>query len=350
MKLHQAVNSWKIKQFSDPRRTVLQNQVGELLDLYRAVKNYQGPQQDEQICRGVAQMIKIAYSLDQSPELRVLVNESTNLTLSDRIALRDWVAKLGHYYNACAVLILTARRKRWRIFSNIRVESFQIAIPNHVRLPSTPGSARPLFESLRELPERSNALKRFNGSETKAGAALLSRLDSERSGIKIHAEIKLLFYYELHPVRLKPRVICANKSACFLCDLFLRVHGQFQVPMTFGKLNERWILPDWLNIPPENSPALQKAVEQFDGTLDIEIRELLRGAKRMPDPMESAIGLPAQWSASSSSQFATRGGSVGTLQMSAATRKLSASTIIGERRISHGSQESYSQFPIHGPI
>lgn len=344
-KLHRAMSGWTIRLFDDLERITARSQVEELFGLYQRVKKYRKPQQDEQICQAVAQMIKIAYGLDQSPQLSILINESIKLTQDDKIILRDWVTKLGHYYNACAALISAARRKRWRIFSNIQVESFRIEVPSQIRSPSAPGSADLLFKSLRKLPEISKAWERFNGSEIKAGASLLSRLDSERSGIKIHAEIKLLFYYELHPVRLKPRVICANKSACFLCDLFLRIHGQFQVPMTFGKLNERWILPDWLNIPPQNVSMLQSVIKQFDRALDMEIRQLLSGVKRMPDPMESAIGLPAQWSVSSSSQFHTRCGSVSMLQASAATRKPDARTI-RERWISHGLKESLSHLPI----
>ena len=143
-------------------------------------------------------------------------------------------------------------------------------------------------------------LQQFNGSESKASAALVQRLDGTRPGIKVHAEIKLLFYYESYPNSAKPRVICANKSACYLCDLFLRVHGHFQVPRTFGKLNERWILPDWLDtIPPERFPVLKTVIERFDSILDTQIQRLSRGIGRHPDPMESAIGIAAHWSMSS---------------------------------------------------
>ena len=72
------------------------------------------------------------------------------------------------------------------------------------------------------------------------------------------------------------------------------------MPRTFGKLNERWILPDWLDtIPPERFPVLKTVVEQFSSILDTQIRRLSQGVDKRPDPIESAVGLSAQWPMSS---------------------------------------------------
>jgi len=180
------------------------------------------------------------------------------------------------------------------------VEIFKLHVPDEVRMPSNPGAATPLIKALQDSNRASKMLRQFNGSESRASAALLKRLDGTRSAIKVHAEIKLLFYYESHPDNAKSRVICAYRSVCYLCDLFLRVHGHFQVPRTFGKLNERWISPDWLDtIPSERFPGLKIAVERFDSILDMQIQRLSRGLERHPDPMESAMGISARWSMSS---------------------------------------------------
>ena len=157
------------------------------------------------------------------------------LSTAERTCLGDRMAKLGQYYKASTELILAARRKRYRTFQRIRVESFQICVPDNIRTPSNPGSATPLIKALQESNHASKLLKRFNGSASRASAALLQRLNDTRSGIKVHAEIKLLFYYEIYPKNAKPRVICANKSACYLCDLFLRVHGHFPGPKDLRK-------------------------------------------------------------------------------------------------------------------
>lgn len=311
MQIYQAVNVSKIEEFDKSRE--IQSQIGQFLNIYRMLKQDRKNPPEPQTYRQLEEMIKIAQSVDRSPCLSALVNSSKTLSPEKRVIIRDWVAKLGHYYNACAALVSAARRRR-SLFQNIQVESFEIPIPKTVRSPSAPGSATPLLQSLRDSPGMSKVLQRFGNSQVKACAALLNRLDGTRAGIKVHAEIKLLFYYETHRVKLKPRVICANKTACFLCDLFLRVHGQFQVPMTFGKLSERWILPDWLSIRPEDSSTLRLAVEQFDCALDKQIQRLLKGVKRLPDPMESAIGLPARWSPASSAQVQTTNSPTRTIQ------------------------------------
>jgi hypothetical protein len=52
---------------------------------------------------------------------------------------------------------------------------------------------------------------------------------------KVHAEIQLLYYYAQHPeIVLKPRIICSNKEACYLCYLFFTVHGLFHTPRSHG--------------------------------------------------------------------------------------------------------------------
>lgn len=305
MELYRAANDPKTEGFDEFQD--IQSQIGEFFNTYQALKQHRKNLPELQIYQHLEKLIKIAQNVDQFPSLGALLEHSKTLCPEKRITVRDWVAKLGHYFNACYALVLAARRKR-NLFQKVQVESFEIPIPKTVHSPSAPGSAAPLLEGLRDVPEIAGALQRFRDSQAKIGSVLLRRLDGTRASIKVHAEIKLLFYYETHRVKLKPRIICANKSACFLCGLFLRVHGQFQVPMTFGKLNERWILPDWLSIQPEELSVLRLVVAQFDRALDEQIQRLAKGAKRLPDPMESAIGLPARWSPASSVQIATANG------------------------------------------
>jgi hypothetical protein len=216
-----------------------------------------------------------------------------------QVSLEDTVRKLGQYYKASLELVLAARRSKCRLFQKIRVERFQTSVPDHIKQSSKSGSALPLIKHLLRSPDTSKLLGRFNNSQSFADAAILRRLNNSRSGIKVHAEIKLLFFYEAHPEITRPRVICASKSACYLCDLFIRLHGEFQTPGTFGKFNERWILPDWLDtIPSDRLQPLRIVVEQFSMILDSEIGLALKSPKRLPDPLESTVGLSAQWSSS----------------------------------------------------
>ncbi|KAK0731795.1 hypothetical protein B0H67DRAFT_476575, partial [Lasiosphaeris hirsuta] len=81
---------------------------------------------------------------------------------------------------------------------------------------------------------------------------------------KIHAEVLIVAYYELHPTANKPRVICSNKDVCYLCDLLFRSHGQFHIPSTHGRLYHGWRLP--------NIPAFKKLRPQLNSFLEWDIR------------------------------------------------------------------------------
>jgi hypothetical protein len=300
MRFYLAIHDERITRIGPTKLRELRNQAAALLDHYRSLKNNPNPQQDPTACNAVNQIIRIANDLNKCPELTTALHGSRTLVNDEALTLGDLIGKLAQYYKASVELVLAARRRSCRVFERVRVEAFRIQVPASVRSSTTRNSAAPLIKTLQQSPDTSKVLQRFHGSQAKAASALLHRVDGTRSGIKVHAEIKLLFYYEIHPRSMMPRIICANKSACYLCDLFLRLHGRFQVPMTFGKLNERWILPDWLDtILPDRYPALKLAAEQLNSELDAQIRRFVQGVDRRPDPMESAIGVSAHWSASS---------------------------------------------------
>jgi hypothetical protein len=96
-----------------------------------------------------------------------------------------------------------------------------------------------------------------------------------------------------------PRVIAANKSSCYLCNLFFSLHGQFQVPSTYGRLNERWILPDWMDgILEQRVIALRRVVRSMSSILSTQMKAASKGPPHLPTPLESLIGRSASWSAS----------------------------------------------------
>ena len=87
-------------------------------------------------------------------------------------------------------------------------------------------------------------LSRFYNSELVINTVLFRRLNNSRSDIKIHTEIKLLFYYKVHFENVKSRVLYTNKNVCYLYDLFISIHKKFQILKTFEKFNKKWILSD----------------------------------------------------------------------------------------------------------
>jgi len=145
----------------------IQSQVQELADTYRLLKQRHTHPPDEQTYRQLEKMIKIARRVHQSPSFSTLLNHDSTLSSERAIIIKDWLAKLSHYYNACDALVSAARRKR-TLFRNIRVKSFEIELPTAVRSFSIPGSAIPLLKSLQNAPGMSKALQRYGNSQEKA--------------------------------------------------------------------------------------------------------------------------------------------------------------------------------------
>ncbi len=139
-----------------------------------------------------------------------------------------------------------------------------------------------------------------SGCLSAARTKFQSRLSSRATPWKIHAEIQLLCFYEHSPDIPHPRIICSSKSACYLCDLFIKTHGKFQTPRTHGRLYDKWILPEW---PISEAPAneyILPVVEQFNAALEAKILHTLN-RKRLPcrHPNESTLPLREPWSSTS---------------------------------------------------
>lgn len=206
----------------------------------------------------------------------------------------DGLEKIGHYYRAARQLVSAARRRKCRLFRNIRVLSWDLEVPLRVRRVTEPGLSIALLRTLNQESGEPKFLEWFTGSESVADRAVTKRLNEAKSGLKVHAEIKMLLFYECSSALKLPRIIAASKSSCYLCDLFFSIHGVFQVIATFGRFNERWILPDWI-IPPQTM-RLAESVRQFDRMLTVILQRMLIDPKRRPQPVESVIGLSASWS------------------------------------------------------
>ncbi|KAL2358896.1 hypothetical protein BJ546DRAFT_31588 [Cryomyces antarcticus] len=197
----------------------------------------------------LASLCEHAYRLASRHSLEKIFSKLPNaegFQQNNKTSIVTAVCKVGRYRSICDFLIAAARR-RPNAFQSIEVDVIRLPPSNTWSQPYLP-PWHSLWETLtRSMPTQSaterqtaQCLKRHVGSESEARfQALLAP-----KTFKVHAEIQLLFYYELHPEKNRPRVICSSKSACFLCDLFFRLHGQFHVARTHGKIYEKWTLPD----------------------------------------------------------------------------------------------------------
>lgn len=109
--------------------------------------------------------------------------------------------------------------------------------------------------------------------------------------VKVHAEIQLLFFYELNSERIRLRTICSNKSVCYLCDFFFGLHGQYYVSRTYGRLYYRWTLSDWYIFLSEmRRRDFDVLLRNFRDILKVKVRVVIdRGSLRANHPNESTL-------------------------------------------------------------
>lgn len=248
----------------------------ELDSLTRVFKSAPSSPPTSSTCQTAMTIVKLASKLTTTDFLDIV---GRCVSGQDRLArCIDTVRKIGQYYRATKQLVVAATAIHSRVlFQHIQVCPFRIEVPSCVR---------------------TIVCVDTGAKQAALHAAVLSRLNKQRSGLKIHAEIQLLFFYEQHQVACPPRVIVASKASCYLCNLFLELHGKFQVVSSYGKLNERWILPDWLHgINSQQRHQLCYIVEQFYAALSAKC-EAGVFKKKLPDPIESLIAISAVWNES----------------------------------------------------
>lgn len=256
-------------------------------------------------------LLKSVDSLDSKNDLEKLfstIPNSGRFGPDVRSSLRASVGKLGRYYSTCNFLIIAARRLP--IFRSIRVESARLPMPvsSPLWITQDPTISATLDRILKAQTNRRS--QRWAPSIASAETKFRSQLAASPNSYTVHAEIQLLFYYQMHPEIRRPRVICSSKSACFLCDLFVKLHAKFYVARTHGVLYNKWILPDWrtIHLPGEGIKDLTRVVEQLNVTLEDRIRSTLP-IPRIPrsHPNESVLIVPALWTPSAVSLASSTG-------------------------------------------
>jgi hypothetical protein len=114
----------------------------------------------------------------------------------------------------------------------------------------------------------------------------------ERS--RLHAELQLVLFYEQHGTLLRPRVICSSKRACYLCNLFVKLHGAYHIPETHGRLYSSWRWPESSLIAENGTQvSLDWILPAFSNAIELKIQHDLSLA-RLPariEPFESTVDL-----------------------------------------------------------
>jgi len=246
----------------------------------------------------VMALITQMHDLASRTKLNLAFNSSKSLNSELKKYLSEAVEKLDRYYSISHELICVARNEEYSIFNNITIETAS------TRRPSQPSNidknVHPLM-ALQNLLRPGSAVQLTLiklSLERCLGKPIPAILEEFRQAIadyyknvKVHAEIQLLFFYELNPERIRPRTICSSKSACYLCDLFFRLHGQYYVPRTHGRLYRRWTLPDWQTLLPEmRRRDFDVLARNFSDILKVKVRVALdKGPVQANHPNETTL-------------------------------------------------------------
>ncbi|KAL8684160.1 MAG: hypothetical protein Q9224_006559, partial [Gallowayella concinna] len=160
-------------------------------------------------------------------------SNSTSLLLGSALANRDvqQVYKLGRYWGLCQFLTKAARRYP-ALFCRASLE--------HIR-PYT---------------------------NTRSTISISILKNSKKNSVEcfVHAEIQLITFYGLSKSRgyLEPRWLGVSKSACYLCDLFIKAHGEFSVSKTHGQLYDQWTVPDLAEYGPTQRNNYRRIIKEIN--------------------------------------------------------------------------------------
>ena len=248
-------------------------------------------------------MLTKAHQLNSLPSLKLVLSGLPNISLIEH--LETAIEKLASYYSATYCLVSAARTREYQIFDHVVVETCHIPGPA-TTMTSEAASPEALLQDIFSTNEThkqrlTEFLQTHANDVEERGQKYKSRFWPENNVWKVHAEVQLLFFYELHPERRKPRVLASSKDACYLCNLFIKLHGQFYTPATHGVVYDKWILPDSnIGLSSARKKHVNSVVKEFHDTLREKIKStILSGnTKLYLQPNESRAPLRGQWSAS----------------------------------------------------
>ena len=304
--LHEAINGQTSIQTAGGTpllSTTLKDDVEKLHSLFESLENLATT--EAKSSPGLEILVQIVIACEHVHDRRLLhqvLAGSSRLEPSSRVNIARTLTKLRWYSAVCRFLLQAARK--YSVFSRIRISAVEFRAPD---LPATEldSMTMNLIDSLLKGPK----LKRLTSTSYELSShAIKDHIRQEATlTVPVHAEIQLLFYYERNSNDQPPRIICSSKKACFLCDLFFRIHGRFIVPSTHGRVYEKWALP-------RRAKGVRNADKDILATLwsfvlaieDALIRETQSTRKPYPNPSESIILHSAICSQSGQSRISAR--------------------------------------------
>jgi hypothetical protein len=275
-------------------------------------------------------LIEGIYRLKKIQSLQTLIGRIPNRAMdpSSRQNLINIVSKVSRYREAARFLYRTSRK-----FPIVRRMTTTIVnLPREAFTRSSGGGHTPQLRSavartdhLWHGPRFDYLCRLLNTTYPQLNDQFALQTKKTLDKAKIHAEIQLIFHYEMNPSELPARVICSSKDACYLCNAFITMHGKMHMPRSHGRLYPGWRLPLIASLS-DLSVRFNTELEHF---IVASLKTIFSRKKKTayPDPNESTLLSLAL----STSTLRTLALSEATGRNSRSTRSHIASDIAGSR-------------------
>lgn len=206
-----------------------------------------------------------------------------------RRSLVSMLRKGARYRHAARILYRTAKKCP----GARHITAFAVHLPkSSFKRPSlspSPASLQTTFNRI--VPNRKRGADRICQVLKTSSATFEAQTHKTLTEGKFHAEVQLLSHILTHPSPNPPRIVCASKDACFLCNCLLQeAHAaKLYTPRCHGKLYPGWRLPPTAELRPLQM-SLNRILEQ---KIRNSAAELLKTSGRQrrrvihPDPCES---------------------------------------------------------------
>ena len=229
--------------------------------------------------------------------LEIALGSSSKIDPGLKASLPLAISKISRYHHISCDLVDAARSPQYTLFQRISIQA--IAKPA-LDMAFIADQSANFEETFRRVTCSSRQYRRSDfdpGIVSAVRRRFLNRMNDRATTWKVHAEIQILLFYEQRPQLFCPRIIGSSKSACYLCNLFIQSHGQFQVSRSHGRLYDRWILPAWPLDKASAKGNVRSAVDKLNRALETRIISVLNDRQRpFANPAESVLIFRQPWS------------------------------------------------------
>ena len=265
--------------------TVFKKTARNVIKLADSWRKYQTVGQLQELVNGI-------HRLSQVEDIHLLIDAIPDRLMdpSLRQSLLNIINKVSRYREAAKFLYRTA--KKFHLVRHMKV--ILVNLPQEAFYKSSTSEYNPILTStISRINSKhhqwnlNDVCRLLKTTEAKANDNFSQETFNTLRNSKIHAEIQLIFYCERNLAILPSRVVCSCKDACYLCNLFIRIHGKMYTPRCHGRLYPRWCLPEL--------PEFNEIKGRFNRTLESDITRSLetlflrRKQTIYPQPNESTL-------------------------------------------------------------